>query len=505
MDGWLRGLLCLVAIVLLGPGRTGSARAQAAVRPVTSAPTLGAFSLRQGDLPDALKEKRRIVVLPVRNNEVKVRDLFSPQVPAERAEQVAVLDKQVVAALAADPWVQVLGPEQVRAIFADDHGVATVSRQAQQWYRLGLEHYLSMAPQRAADTFRKAIALYGEVFQDLLDAKAFADASFMLGVALVDAGDAVAGHVALKRAFAMQPDRRFRPRFFSPSVERALSAALTDHLSTGNLARPYGDKARLHELSRRLDADALVTTALVSAADGRARLTVAVYRPEKRTIEAETSMELAEIDEKLAPFLRRWLECLPIESARAAPDGSGRIRNIWMDTSFSYAQYQRHASIREAFHSLGFAAGVSQTVYPGLEWFGRVNLYTSLSDPYRDLLYSFNSVRALAGLGFAIKRGPVRLFARPGLDVHLLGSFLATRDEWCKAGGEGHPLCKGPITDLEQDVLFGVNLALGTQIHSGRRFFFVLQVSASAYFLPLSGTDKLNYPVSGELGMGYRF
>jgi hypothetical protein len=361
-----------------------------------------------------------------------------------------------------------------------------------------------MSPRRAAETFDKAVSLYRQVFQDLSEPKSMADAAFMHGVALVDAGEAIAGHVALKEAFSLQPDRRFRPRFFAPAIERALQAALADYLASGNQRRPYGDAARLADLALRLNADAIVIPAVVRAKGGDGQLFVTVYSANRRIFEAEASFELARINDLLEPFISRWRACLPVRDARPAGGPKTRFVDLWMDTSGSYAQYLRHTPTRRAFHSLGFAAGVSQPVWPGLEWFARFNLYTSLSDPWQDLAHPFNSVRLVGGLGFAYKRGWLRLFARPGLEAHILGSFVATHDKWCKKV-QSHPNCKGPIYNLEQDVLFGINMALGTQMHVGARFFVALSGSMSAYFLPFAGTNQLNYPVSGDLGMGYRF
>ena len=111
----------------------------------------------------------------------------------------------------------------------------------------------------------------------------------------------------------------------------------------------------------------------------------------------------------------------------------------------------------------------------------------------------------MSGVGFWLRRGPVRMFARPAIDLHLLGDFVATTDANCKLFGTDHKLCdQSSLADLQQRVLVGVNLAIGTHIHIGRNFFVAIQGSASTYFLPLTGTDRLNFPVSGEVGLGYR-
>lgn len=477
----------------------------ASARPAGPGPTLRFPTLDATDLPDQRKRLRRVAILPLKSNLVRQSLLFSAGAEAGPAVDLNAIERKIAALLSNDPFVEVVDPQRVRAELTSDHGLTTAARQADQWYRIGLAHWMSMAPGRAAETFSKAVALYDEVFQDVTGPKALADASFMKGAALVDAGAAIPGHVAMKAAFAQQPDRRFRPRFFAPAIERALQAALADYLQSGTLHRPYGDPIRLVGLAQRLRLDAIVTAAVLpDAQHAEGVLAIAVLGVQRRAFEAEARLAMTDVHSQLDPFLTRWLACLPVQDAAPARSRAPRFANMWMDTSATYAQYLRHLPTRQAFHSLGFAAGISQQTSPGLEWFARFNLYTSLSDPYQDLAHPFNSVRLVGGVGFAIKRGPLRVFVRPGLDAHVLGSFIATHDPWCKKVSD-HPLCVGPIYNLEQDILFGVNLAVGAQIHVGARFFVAVNSSMSAYFLPLTGTEQLNYPLSGDLGMGYRF
>jgi hypothetical protein len=112
---------------------------------------------------------------------------------------------------------------------------------------------------------------------------------------------------------------------------------------------------------------------------------------------------------------------------------------------------------------------------------------------------------ALLGLGATMRSGPLRLFAQVGIDAHALGSFQASTDPDCKLFGTAHRLCsRSQVLDLDQQVLFGVNAAVGSQLHLGRDFLLSLRASLSNYFLPLDGTDRLNLPLAIELGLGYR-
>ena len=400
--------------------------------------------------------------------------------------------------------MRVLSPATVRRKLIGDAGLATVARAAHARYRLGLEYYLGLSSSQAIQSLEEAARLYRTVFQDVAAPKAYADAQFMLGVSLVGAGNTVQGHVALKAAFATQPLRRFRQRFFPPRVEQALHGALLDYLSTGAHARPYGDGARLSRLARRLNVDAVITVAVRYDKNHRAEVLLAAYRPRRDQVETELHLPMSATATQLEAGLGRWLDCVPIPT-RAGTTAPRISRPLRMDTSAAYALYLRQPT-RQLFHSVGFAAGLNQQIRPGLGWFARVNMFTSLSDPYRDLLHAFNSVRVIAGVSFALTWPTFRLWARPGVDVHTFGRFIATVDPNCKLFGEKHRLCDAStVSTLDQSVLAGFHLALGGDVNLGRRFFVTARISGTAYILPLSSVSDLNYPLGVEAGLGYRF
>lgn len=462
-------------------------------------PTLPPATLQTGDLPDAFKRPRSLAILPIKVDLAVASELFAPETarPQEVGGQAEALLQTL---LDAEPYVSVRTVAQVQRDLENDQGAPAMYRTAQDSYRVGLDRYLSVQTALAETSLRRARDLYRDIWQDLVDAKPFADAQFMLGVALVEMGRPD-GLVALKDAFQIQPARRFRPNFFPPQVNTALVQAFTDHEASADPLHPYGDHRRMAQLAARLGVGWLLMGTVRPGPNGH-ELWLAVFSAQRRVIEAELHTPLAGGEARIQAFLSRWLACVPIVETSPGRPSRAAMR---LDTSGSYALYLRQPT-RKDFHSVGFAVGLSDEVRTDLEWFARVNMYTSLSDPYRDLLHSFNSVRLLVGLGFAWQRGPLRVFVRPGLDVHLLGSFVATTDPDCKLFGLGHKLCDpSTVSDLDQRILMGGNLALGGHVGIGRNFFAAIQGSTSAYFLPLTGTDRLNFPLSGEVGLGYRF
>ncbi len=450
--------------------------------------------------PADARRDRAVAILPFKSQMASPSDLFAADKALAGGADAEAVEAELARLLASAPMVRPLPVAEVRRLLGDDPAATAQAQAAQQLYRLGLELYLSLAAARSVEKLQQSTHLYRDALQDVIDPKPYADAQFMLGVALVDSGRAAEGHIALKDGFALQPDRRFRPNFFPPAVASALASALTDHLTTADSLRPYGDHQRLFQISRRLGVRWLIHGSLRRGAQ-ETELTVAVYSAQRRLLEAELRVPLSQALDKLEPFLSRWLACAPVEPERPILAAADRWR---LDTSAVYAPFLRQPT-RRAFQSLGFSTGVAHEFRPHLEWFSRVALHTSLSDPYRDLLRSFNSARALAGVGATVRSGPLRLFAQLGLDAHLLGSFAASVDPDCKLFGTTHRLCDPKsVLDLDQQVLFGINVAAGGQLHLGGDFLLSLRLSLSNYFLPLDGTDRLNLPLAAEFGLGYR-
>ena len=463
-------------------------------------PALRTALLSPGDVPDATKQPRSVAVLPVKAYLVQPGDLFAPEAaPARDLAGLAIQDA-VLAALRSATYVEVVPPDGARqSLMAAPESAGRVQA-AQAAYRMGLELYLGLSSARAVDKLRAASREFADSFADVFDPKSSADAQFMLGVALVDSGRPAEGHVAIKAGFAQQPDRRFRRDFFPPAAANALQAALTDLLSTVDPLCPYGDNQRMAALARKLGVGWLVLTSLRKGERGPV-VSIAVYSAHKRLVEAEAHLPLDQLESRLEPFLSRWLACVPIDTTAVAPVSPLRV---WTDMAVSWAPFLRQPTRRD-FQSLGFAGGADVVLRQNLQWFGRVGLYTSVPDAYRDLLRSFNSVRVVTGLGGAGRSGPLRYFANLGVDAHLLGSFVTSVDPDCKLFGTEHRLCdRGSLLNLESQVLVGAHAAVGGQLHLGRDFVLAVRVSLSNYFLPLDGTDRLNRPLGVELGFGYR-
>lgn len=481
------GLLALAALLTL-------AAPAGAVEPVP-------VRWRAGDVADVLKRPRTVALLPVKLDLAKPDELFSPETArvldhAARVEAalVRVLERQVYLSLRPPAvWQRELSAApQAEAVF----------RTAQDSYRQGLDRYLGVQPALAADNLKRAVELYRDtLWQDLLDPKPLADAQFMLGVALVELGRPE-GLVALREAFAVQPTRRFRPNFFPPQVNTALREAVAEHVASADPVHPYGDNRRMVALAQRLGVAWLLMGSVRQGAQGP-ELALAVFSAQRRRIESELRVPLTEVDAKLDAFVSRWLACVQVEETGPPRPAVDPVR---LDTSGTYALYLRQPTRRD-FHSLGFALGVSAPLRPHFGWFARAAFYTSLSDPNRDLLRAFNSVRLVAGLSVLVDIGAVRLFARPGIDLHWLGDFAASTNPNCKLFGSDNPrLCPASaLLDLNQRLLAGGHLAVGAQFTISPEFFLHLQSGVSVYVLPLAGSDRLNFPWSTDVGLGYHF
>lgn len=470
-----------------------------------------AVATLHGDLPDTDKRSRRVALLPLKPALTLPEGLFRPAVPRPGSLRYAVA--AVTSALDGHDFVRFSDPPAVRKSLAANSGAKATFRVAQERYRLGVEYYMSMAFQRSAASMARAAQLHRDVLWDAVDPKPLADAYLIRGVSLVQQGALPAAHVAFKQMFAAQPDRTFSRRgFYGAAVDTALQRALRDEAVTGKHDRPYGDVARLHKIAANLRADALITAA-IARKDGKLWLLLGFFRAEHRVFAGRLRVDITDIAQpgsrvadRIDAFVGRMLACLPIHPSKRTRKPKVD-RGIWIDTSSVGGAFLRKPT-RLQFYTLGFATGVEQRLRPGFAFFGRISVLTSLPDPFRDLVQTFNSLRGTAGVSFALSVGRFRFFFRPGVEVHFLGSAVATRDPGCKFFSLEHWTCNQTpqfTKSLEQDVLVGINGALGAQIAVGRGFFTTAQASSSFYFLPLDGARDLNIPVFGEIGLGYRF
>ncbi len=456
-------------------------------------------NLRANDAADADKRLRSVAILPTKVDLARPTELFQPD-SAQSSDLGGQIEDLLHRTLQDTPFVGVRSVAQVRQELESTASARAMFRVAQESYRIGLDLYLGMQTSRAEESLRRATRLYADMWQDLVDAKPFADAQFMLGVALIEMARPD-GPLALRDAFQMQPSRRFRTNFFPPLVNNALMQALTDHRASGDPSHPYGDNRRMTDLAKRLGVSQLVMSTLRPGHDG-VELVVAIFDAQHRVVDMELHVPMQEANARVPAFLSRWQACVPITESRQSRRQESSVR---VDTSGAYALYLRQPT-RKNFHSVGFSMGVAQEFTRNIEWFSRVAMYTSLPDEYSDLVHSFNSVRLQGGLSFVFQRGDLRLFLRPGLDLDLLGSFAATRDANCKLFGLDSRQCAlSHVSNLDQRTLAGGHLATGAYVSIGRNFFFLVQASAAAYFLPLDGTDRLNFPVSADVGLGFRF
>lgn len=286
-------------------------------------------------------EARKVAVLPFRVQQSSPAELFAPDTPKKASAAAEALELVLTAVLQRQPLLAVQTVAEVRRTLADLPGAVAQQQTALQQYRIGLDLYLSLATTRAATALRSAVQLYRALWQDVIDPRPYADAQFMLGVTLIDLERSAEGHIALKDGFVLQPERRFRNRFFPPAVEQALTAALVDHNSTLDPLHPYGDHARLHQLARQLGVAWLVTGVVYTPEGSPAQLYLAVYSAQRRTLETELAIPLPDVlatpEGQLDAFVSRWLACAPPQVA--GPRALPAEPTLRLDTAASYAPF----------------------------------------------------------------------------------------------------------------------------------------------------------------------
>lgn len=354
----------------------------------TVAPTPNAAPLLRDDLPDVQKRSRSVAILPILVDLPAVEDLFGAD-RQKAAPAVPDIASNILRMTTGQPYVSVLSAARVRDALAGDADGQLRARNAEEWYRKGLQLYLGLGPQ-AHVYLRQAVSEYAAAFQDLIDAKPFADALFMLGVSLIDSGDKDAGHIALKEAFRLEPMRRFRANFFPPVVNAALLAALYDRQKTADPIHPYGDNRRMLQLAQRLGVQWLIFGSLRpgSQPNAASELWLAIYDAQRRVVDAEIRLPAENSTDRLDAFLTRWLACAqvselaPVSLAAATTFASTRRPRTRFTTAirpvkpFTVLDSQSVSPKNFAATSNGFLASTCTQAFPT-----RTAIYFILSIP----------------------------------------------------------------------------------------------------------------------------
>lgn len=457
-----------------------------------------AYAQTDGHLP-----RKRVLVLPVRDYRIEPASLFSeakPRTDASAAEAIFRI-------LESEPEVEALTPKAIRP-----NGSAGV---AEGFLNLGIDLYRNLRVEEAIRALQKAVEAGRAEFLDILNPHKMFAIFLYLGLCYLEQNSPALAHVAFRNMFLVAPQEAFsRPEFrhgyFPKEVEEAIRAAAEDLVRSPPPELFLGTQERAADLLRVASAKALVEVTLTGGGQTPEVLFVRVHEASLdgtiRTILARSHELNAEgFAEYISRDISVWLACTDLPSRSPAPK---RFPFFFMDTTGAYLIFLGHGPVRNVFHNAGFGFGVSYQIQKELDVFGRVNLLTSFPDKYSDLIATFTSVRIHTGIGYTMQGKWGRFFVHTGLDVQYLTNFASSTDPFCKvpAWRDDESLCQpSHIEHLPYRVLGGAAVTIGVDVMLFGPIFFTAKAGASSYFFPATPTASLNFPIVGELGLGYAF
>ncbi|NOZ02617.1 MAG: hypothetical protein GXP54_12105 [Deltaproteobacteria bacterium] len=415
------------------------------------------------------------------------------------------LGKAAAGFLSSEPELEVLrpqaGPPSDEA--GEERGIV-----ARGFLHLGSELYRNFRLNDAVKALEKGVEAARSEFLDVTDPDLLSDLYLFLGLSYLEAGSAALAHVSFKNMFFVTPGRRFMKGYFPDEAEIAIHAAAVDFRKTFPIGRPLGSAARATRFARKSGARQLVYVFLSRGGEGDV-VGVRVLGPSgpHRSFIPEFSTDFSyknasQAKELVSRAMSAWLACAKLPS-RVEP--KHRLPSFYMDTSGSYSVFLKYPT-RNVFHNVGFGIGLSYQILENLDFFTRLNLFTSFPDKYDDLVVGYTAFKGTLGVGYTLRGDWGRMFLHTGFDLQYLSDFASSTSPNCKFFGVDSEFCaSADVKGLPYRFLGGINVTIGANVTISGPIYLLVQAGITAYFFPAGLDAPLNYPFTAEIGLGYAF
>jgi len=447
----------------------------------------------------------KVGVLPVRSFQRTHHDLWG-EVPATSSgtDPLDTLLKQLIER---EPSIQLTLPEELRQRLTDSAEYKERVNLGRERLKLGVELYKELRVDEAIPHLVRANELLLASFVDLTEPEVLAALSFTLAQCLMEKGRADEAHIALKEMFFRMPDRRFKKGFYSLDVEQALERAWIDFVATYVRQNPVGSVKRIKQLMAALDIDQLVYAFIDPSMTGDVRqLTVLVYERRLANVAYRSSLDLtdsANVERELDRLMSRWTTCLPVEGFTKPKKKKVKKERFYVDTAFAYSRFLSDDVTRQGFNHFGLAVSGEWRIKGNIGIFLQFHVQTTTVDNDRDLFSPYTTVRAQTGLSYSVRRSWWRLYVRAGVEAHFFGDFKTTTNPECKFFGGQE--CDGQVEDFQRDIVVGPTTTLGASFFLSNRLYLTVRAVATFFAFPFDKISEINYPLGGEVGIGYAF
>jgi hypothetical protein len=384
---------------------------------------------------------------------------------------------------------------------------------ARQQAELGLLRYKELDTRAAIPLLERALERYRAIRHELIAPQEVAEVLLYLTLSTLEEAQSAKPLEWMRALVLIDPGRVLQKGYYPDSVVEFYQVARANILrelkQRGPGIEAQEDAAMLVEL---LGLDAVYLMTVVSQDDGRYLVSLYPYDPRARRFDSPESVSLDAMSEAVLAeasdvLMARFESChRPVEVAGQGPVGSARGDSPWsVELHFSYASFLKYPEppLLTPYGNYGLGLGVLWRLTEEFGLVGRAQVLSAQRDRNGLLITEdFSTLRAFVG-------GELSLTFLDGLtvgvqvagDLTRVSEFEAWPTPGC-AANPADPICKRQVFDG-----FGLLLGLNARPLLSYNLYRTLsvQLSGSASYFFIGDDDAMNFPVSGELGVQYRF
>ncbi len=409
-------------------------------------------------------------------------------------------------------------PEQMYLVSASDLARAVKSARAfdeqlkiaELSTELGIDKYKRLDLSGAEGHLEDALEIYEKLDYAMANPQRVAEVALYLALSYIEQGDKPLRlfHM-LQQITLLDPERKIRKGFYPPDVVQSYQDARASLIRT---LRDEGPEKRTgHRLASFADTDFSIFGYGWPTDTGSWEVALHIYsREEQRFLQSETlevnSLEPEVLREAGNRLMSRFGPCFvepEVEQVQTVVTSDGNSP-FSLEFGFAYASFFQYPEVlrerTEPWGNYGLNVNARLMLTGDFGVTAGIHLLNSMRDYAGFLVEDFSTLRGFMGGDLGIEVGEFNLGAGLNLELTKFGEVRAYADARCAAARER---C-GIETLGDLGFSMGVNVRPRVMWTVSHQFSLVTSVSTSFYFIPLSDRE-FNFPVTGQLGVSYRF
>lgn len=379
------------------------------------------------------------------------------------------------------------------------------------WAKLGIENYKKLRTEEAIRQLENAVEKYRSIDYDLVEPERVAEVLMYLALSYLNQGDNAARPLTLiEEMIRLDPQRVLRKGFYPDNIVNFYVSARQGLLRSLQATEPSEERAS--KLAEMAEAELVVFGSAVPAGDDEFEARLFAYsRPDDQFVESEAiGVETREAEgfrRASNRLIGRMTPCLyrpetdrqvePIVDSRG--DGPLSIR-----LNFAYGSFLEYPdTIAKPFGNIGLSAGFHVLLTREFGLRAGVDILHSMKDYSGRIIDNLNIFRTYLGPDLGGDVGPLNLGASVALEGTHVSPFVLCQELNVPAQATG---CANSSDRQRFDPSFmvGVNVHPRVRLELIESFELVAGGGYTYYFVPFS-EPALNNPISGEIGVQYRF